>query len=614
MPLVDMTSDLTSLKYGMDRRGGGWSGQPYFRQNPPNRLGSQNFATSFLGNDFLIRGGVKAVSAVLEDEIRLSNFLTNLRSPNGYLFIAKQELLSRQAPLTGAAPSRIYNPANTLAQAAVNNVGIHFTKQGKTLRIDDDDKYFAKTKGEYNTNTLGLENKNKLLLLYENKIVSPNSNLEGISEVDSLLSRGRNLFNSLKGSNSIVGFGRNIASAVKNIDATKTNLGTFGISQDPNLLFQYVGGPNATLGGKTVIRRVFDTNEGLTANKLATSNQFLAYTPELIVGRTKSTTTGFSNEGISNFGTDFSTPAAQSSTGVKTERINQLIGAPTDYTEFNRSKTYGENDPGKKGRDKSVYYTTNISSLAKPDLDIFQPDSVNAQPLYSSTDESARKGPGYDDIIKFNIGVLDLDSTGETRNTTWIHFRAYLQTLSDNHSAEWNSIKYMGRGNNFYKYNGYRRDVSMGFRVVVHSKYEQSIVYSKLNYLASIIAPNYSAGGFMRGNIIKLTVGDYFNNTLGILNSVNFTIPDESPWDIGRKIDGSEDDNSLQLPQIIDIDNFSFTPLHNFVEQSVSRDYVTGEKAIPNQQFINMGVGGRGYQFSQKARAASNGSLIESQS
>ena len=125
MALVNRKSDLTTLKYGRDRRGGGDSGQPYITRNIPERLRSINFANSFLGNDFLIRGGVRSVSAVLEDETRLTNFLTNLRSPNGYLFITKQNLLSRQAPLTGAAPARVYNPINTIAQAAVNNVLEH---------------------------------------------------------------------------------------------------------------------------------------------------------------------------------------------------------------------------------------------------------------------------------------------------------------------------------------------------------------------------------------------------------------------------------------------------------------------------------------------------------
>lgn len=612
MPLVDMTSDLTFLKYGRDRRGGGWSGQPYFRQDPPSRTRPMNFGTSFLGNDFLIRGGVRAASAVLEDETRLANFLTNLRSPNGYLFITKQNLLSRQAPLTGAAPARVYNPVNTIAQAAVNNVGVHFMKQGKTLRIDDNDKYFNLTKTQYNSNELGVNNTNKLLLLYETNIISPKTDAQA-STLDVQLTQGLDIFGLTNNISAFDSALNNLAKEPNNINAFNSNLGKFGISTSSNLLFQYPGGPNAPLGQKTVIRKVFNTNDAINANKIAPVNQILAYTPELTIARSKSFTTGF-GEGITNFEKIFTQSKGKTSTGVTSDRVKQLIGTPTDYTEFNRSKTYGENDPGKKGRDKSVYYTTNISSLSKPDLNIFQPDAVNAQPLYSSADESAKKGPGYDDIIKFNIGVLDLNSTGETRNTTWIHFRAYLKTFSDQHNAEWNAIKYMGRGNSFYKYNGYRRDISMGFRVVVHSKYEQAILYSKLNYLASVIAPNYSAGGFMRGNIIKLTVGDYLNNTLGILNSINFSIPDESPWDIGRKLDGSEDDNSLQLPQIIDVDNFSFVPIHNFVENTVSRDYVTGEKPIPNEQFISLGEGGKGYKFSQKARAAANGSSIETQS
>jgi hypothetical protein len=35
-------------------------------------------------------------------------------------------------------------------------------------------------------------------------------------------------------------------------------------------------------------------------------------------------------------------------------------------------------------------------------------------------------------------------------------------------------------------------------------------MYKKLNYLASICAPDYSANGYMRGNIITLTIGGYF--------------------------------------------------------------------------------------------------------
>ena len=78
----------------------------------------------------------------------------------------------------------------------------------------------------------------------------------------------------------------------------------------------------------------------------------------------------------------------------------------------------------------------------------------------------------------------------------------------------------------------------------------------------------------MRGNIIKLTVGDYLNNQFGILNGLNFSIPDDSTWDIGRDLDGKEDANSLQLPHRITVGNFAFTPIHNFVETTVKTGYI----------------------------------------
>ena len=129
MSLVDMASDLTSIKYGRDRRDGASSGQPYFTKDIPQRLESINFANSLLGNDFIIRGGVRSASAVLNDEKRLSKWFSSFNSADGLLFIAKQNLLNRQRPINGVTqPERVYTPASTLAQAATNNLGIHFIK------------------------------------------------------------------------------------------------------------------------------------------------------------------------------------------------------------------------------------------------------------------------------------------------------------------------------------------------------------------------------------------------------------------------------------------------------------------------------------------------------
>jgi hypothetical protein len=154
----------------------------------------------------------------------------------------------------------------------------------------------------------------------------------------------------------------------------------------------------------------------------------------------------------------------------------------------------------------------------------------------------------------------------------------------------------MGRGENFYFYNGFDREVSFKFTVPVLSKYEQKSVYSKLNYLASLCAPDYSQGGFMRGNIIKLTIGDYIIDTPGIFSGITYAVNDDAGWDIardnkGQLITGSSglnDPNSDTagwiMPRLIDISGFSFKPIHNFIPKTSdpSKNYET--------PFINYGV------------------------
>ena len=54
-------------------------------------------------------------------------------------------------------------------------------------------------------------------------------------------------------------------------------------------------------------------------------------------------------------------------------------------------------------------------------------------------------------MIKFYIAVLDND---DPEKKTYIHFRAFIEGISDNYSANWNSINYTGRGEEFFKYGG----------------------------------------------------------------------------------------------------------------------------------------------------------------
>ena len=144
--------------------------------------------------------------------------------------------------------------------------------------------------------------------------------------------------------------------------------------------------------------------------------------------------------------------------------------------------------------------------------------------------------------------------------------------MSDNYSAEWSPQKFAGRAENLYNYQGFDRSFSLGWTVAAQSKQELIPMYQKLNYLASVCAPDYSVDGYMRGNLIELTVGGYLFNQVGIMTGINYTIPMESPWEIAipdtQTINESgllSDKSVKELPFIINVSGFNFIPIHNFV-------------------------------------------------
>ena len=78
MPLLDLKTNLKSLKYGADQLGGGSSGEPYITVdiNNVDKEFNQIRLNSF--DDGLIRGGnVGATNASVVDTLRISKFFTD---------------------------------------------------------------------------------------------------------------------------------------------------------------------------------------------------------------------------------------------------------------------------------------------------------------------------------------------------------------------------------------------------------------------------------------------------------------------------------------------------------------------------------------------------------
>lgn len=187
-------------------------------------------------------------------------------------------------------------------------------------------------------------------------------------------------------------------------------------------------------------------------------------------------------------------------------------------------------------------------------------DKIAMKPLYNST--NVFEDDANSDFIKFRISVVNNDNPSER---TWITFRAFIDSFSDSFSAQWSDVKYVGRGESFKSYGGFGREINMGFTVAVQSQQEQYPLYEKLNYLASLTAPDYSSEGFMRGNLVYLTVGDYLSDVPGVLKGISIGGFEQSSWEIAKKLNGNPlEGNLAQLPHILKVSGFSFTPIHNF--------------------------------------------------
>ena len=129
--------------------------------------------------------------------------------------------------------------------------------------------------------------------------------------------------------------------------------------------------------------------------------------------------------------------------------------------------------------------------------------------------------------------------------------------------AKWNAYRYMGRGEEFYVYDGFTRDIGVNFTIHAHNDKEMAPLYSKLNYLMSAMTPDYNSQFKMRGNIGYLTVGDYVYRQPGVFTSIKLSGMLDGSWEIGLNNDGTSNDQ-YQVPRMIKV-GLSFKPIHTFL-------------------------------------------------
>lgn len=428
-------------------------------------------------------------------------------------------------------PGQLYSPTNTVAQVALQGVGLHIGRAGlfPVLDVPKYENFFGdrgKTYKDTNSN---------VLKLYEKKpLIVP----KALSKVSSILSK---------------------------IPILKRAIPLPSLEGD--VLYTYQGGPESLGGlGTTRIRRA-EIRKGIYTLTDSINNSEL---------------NGFNIQSESDF-----RKLSNDSKGRLKDKAVDVSTVVNPRVPFNLLKPATNNVSATSGltiynplKDNKLVYKNYLGETlsiktngglqnAAREIRVGsgRKDAINLTPLFTGTTASNNSlvkigGSTYNirDLIKFRIETVDNNSNGTS--SIFMIFRSYLTDFSDNITGDWNNFKYVGRGENLYTYSGFNRSVSIGFKVAALSSDEMKPMYQKLNFLASSMMPDYT-GGYMKGNFFRMTVGNYFYRQIGIIQNLTYKISNDTPWEIA--IDEPEGGTSAakqlyELPHIIDV-SLTFIPI-----------------------------------------------------
>lgn len=194
-------------------------------------------------------------------------------------------------------------------------------------------------------------------------------------------------------------------------------------------------------------------------------------------------------------------------------------------------------------------------------------DTLNMTGILEDNLDAGYSSDTSKDFIKFKIHVID---PLNANNSDLLVFRAFLENVGDDYSANYNSYNYNGRAEKFYTYDSFNREISFKFKIVAQTRQEMKPLYQKLNYLVAQTAPEYSPQGRMRAKFNRLTIGDWCNEIPGFFTSVNLSWSNKYPWEINTENIGTTGTDNLimsELPQMLDV-SCNYIPIHDFAPEN----------------------------------------------
>ena len=595
-------------------------------------------------DDGLIRGGIiNTALASAQDTLRIGKFLI---SGKGALFVIKQVGLQLSSPLleqlppssplptlgqgrvqnvvntvtnfiNSKSPNQVYNLGlNTLTQIPVNAFGQHIIRQGKlpafgggylggvNVNTANDSTF----KG-YNYAYIATQNNNNSKSVENSYTSDPSPSIKqqstAVSELSEVIITNENRLSYKSAPNRLLQYLQKIQISNKG--------GVRSLITTPIELLSYNGGPESTYGiGKTFINTYPDQRTNVSVVKNDPKHSLLNnFTPDAYnrldeKSSILSSITQRQNKTYIPITGDFNVQEADQNiedrigvSKVGENNINRSVDAINSISIMDGSTFYGYS---KSATNKN--YGNELYS------DVNQFGNSSLFTYSKGTKGKVTAGNFGRDIIKFRIEFINNEKINETEI---LAFRAYIDDFNDGMTSKWNTYNYMGRGEDFYVYNGFTREIGVAFTMYAHSPEEMKPLYQKLNYLMSTFAPDYSSKLKMRGNIAKLTVGDYLYQQPGIFTDIRLSGMLDTHWEIA--LDDPErgySENQYEVPKHIKV-SLTFKPIHNFLPRRAYRDTLVNTPFVTRYDKDNKYLSGNEKVVSPKTLEIESGEKIAQQ-
>ena len=350
--------------------------------------------------------------------------------------------------------------------------------------------------------------------------------------------------------NSIFGSGDNYSNEIKEDNVITINGGlsqTFGAS-DTNLLELVI--PDTSKPNDYEVRKV-GSDTPIANGKAGT---------DYVYDRSDINVLNITTEEQSRFLSGSIGPDAKLQLGYGDKNVETQIGQQfgdafisvdvdtTDEKQYQFPyKRIGGLDTVARWNTKAEPFSKNVDEILTNDLtflDTAIQTQVNVSPQINPYHDIKREilEENKSDIVKVTIGG--------------INFFATVTNLSDKNTSNWDSVKPIGSGVNFYLFNNWERSISFDLTMYAEHNADLGWIWNKVNRLTSLTMGNPSGasgtGYGVYGNIVYLRIGDLIKEN-GFLSDITMNVDTQSPWEI---------DNGSQLPFICTL-SISFQVVRN---------------------------------------------------